>query len=108
MNNQEINLKIAEIKGHIPYQGGNGVRLKSMTGNHAYFTLDVPDINDWKILGPLEDELLESKWYLQKHGTNYIWTKQSPTFRRFNGMSIQHECRCKASCLAYIEEFGGE
>ena len=105
MTNQEINLRVAEIKGITVLAVNGEVFIAELFKVGRCYTgcselLDY--INNWNLLGPLEDELLDAAgWYLQKNNKEFLWTKVHRDI-----ISVRHKCRGKATCLAYIEEFG--
>ncbi len=99
MTNQEINMTIAGMK----FPGREVVSLPMGQASIKWGALTVilDYINDWKLLGPLEDELLDAGRVLYKIDNGYEWVRpgRRAVFNSHRGM---------ASGLAYIEEFGGE
>jgi len=95
-----LNLEIAKVKG---------AEIINVIDNIPYcknVLFDKPQPfdyqNDWNYLGPLEDELLNAEWYLEKVGDHYQWQHYEKR------LLISSEHRGTATCMAYLKEFSDE
>ena len=112
MTNQEINLKIAKIEGYALSSGCccfliyRQLGAVTVTKNGKPCCVDY--INDWNLLGPLVVKLLNKKWFLDTSANNdYQWCKLDGC-NVIGQIFIEDKDFGKATCLAYIKEFGDE
>jgi hypothetical protein len=96
MTNQEINMMIAGIKGIPVLVMEDGV----YTADGSLIEIDYT--KDWGLLGPLSGELGAADWIYYMDDGYHFWGKNIG----LSHFEVHDADYKKASCLAYIEEFG--